>query len=251
MQNTIADFYNDKILTLESEIKKIRRYITYLYLVRLFTFISFATFLKMFFLHRYDYLYLILSLTGLVLFLCAVRLDLRYDQKEKFLSNKLQINKNEVRFLEHQYHERETGDEYNYLNPHLAADFDIFGKGSLFQYLNRTSTKIGKAIFAKRLCQSHLDENLIRERQLAIEELAGKNDFIQDFQTHGMFFTKNDNESANLHSWLNQPAEKNNLLQLLCIVVPLINAVWFALIVFGVFNSGSFHDITLGYVVPF
>jgi len=239
MQNTIADFYNDKILTLESEIKKIRRYITYLYLLRLFTFISFASFLIIFFLHRDDYLYLILSLTSLVLFLCAVRLDLKYDHKEKFLSSKLQINKNEVMFLEHQYHERETGDEYNYLNPHLAADFDVFGKGSLFQYLNRTSTKIGKAIFAKRLCQSQMDENLIRERQLAIEELAGKNDFIQDFQTHGMFFTENDNESANLHSWLNQPAEKNNFLRLLCIVVPLFNAVWIALIVFGVFTLNS------------
>lgn len=245
MQNTIADFYNNKILTLESELKKIKRYLTYLYLLRLITFILFASFLIVFFLHRHDYLYLILSLTGFVMFLCAVRLDLRYDHKERFLSNKLQINKNEVRFLEHQYDKRETGEEYIYLNPHLAADFDIFGKGSLFQYLNRSSTKIGKTKFAKRLCHSQMDENLIGERQLAIEELAGKNDFIQDFQAYGMFFTENDNESANLHSWLDQPAEKNDLLQLLCIVIPLINAVWIALIVFGVFTLNSIALIVL------
>jgi DNA mismatch repair ATPase MutS len=151
----------------------------------------------------------------------------------------LKINQNELYMLEFQYSNRETGETFGTLNPHLAADFDIFGKGSLFQYLNRCSTAIGKNKFAEGLCQSQLSRNLIKDRQQAVNELSKKAEWMQNFQASGMFITESGNETESLQLWLNEPAEKLNILQVLRIVVPLFNFCWIALIFCGLLSINS------------
>lgn len=239
MQQQVYNYYSNRILELESDLKKIRKTISYLYLVRLITFLSFIAFLVLFFQLNNNYLFLILSITSLLLFLFVVKFDLTLVYKEKFLANKLLINKNELKFLEYQYHEHDTGDEYNYLNPHLASDFDIFGNGSLFQYLNRCSTKIGKNKFAESLCKSQHNEQVILKKQEAINELTEKRDFIQNFQAYGMFISENGSELSSLQSWLDESAEKLQLLRILAIIIPLINAAWFTLVAFGILSFNS------------
>lgn len=239
MQDRINEYYKGNISTLESQLKKMQKLFSYFYLIRLFTFISFAAFLVLFFKHNYDGLFLIFSLTSFVLFLSFVKIDLNNRYKERFLSNKLIINKNELNVLDHQYDSRETGEEFGSLNPHLAADFDLFGKGSLFQYLNRCSTKIGKAKFAKGLCQSETDEGLIYEKQEAVRELSGKMEFVQNFQTLGMLICENGGELESLKSWLDQSPEKITLLSGLCVAIPLINVAWISLAVFGTLTINS------------
>jgi len=167
-----------------------------------------------------------------------VKLDLHFDKKKSFLSNKLLINKNELKFMEHIYDDRNPGDEFNSLNNNLAIDFDIFGHGSLFQYLNRCSTKKGNSLLAKVLCHPETDRKIIEEKQISIEELSKNIEFMQNFQAHGMFISENGNELENLQSWMKLPFKKNKFF-LLCTVVPLINLVWISLIVFGVLPLSS------------
>ncbi len=239
MQDTVCNYYNNKILALETDLKKIRRTIAYLYLARFITFLSVIAFFVLFIKFNNNYLYLFFAFISLLLFLFAVKLDLRFVYKEKFFANKLLINKNELKFLNHQYQEREIGDEYNALNPHLAIDFDIFGTGSLFQYLNRCSTKIGKNKLAENLCKSQLNETIIAEKQQAIKELAEKNDFVQDFEAYGMFISENGSELASLQNWLDETTQKLKLLQLLIIIIPFINLIWFTLVAFSLLSIDS------------
>jgi len=164
-------------------------------------------------------------------------LDLAYH--EQLLNHKLQVNKDELNFLDHRYHEHDRGDEYNYLNPHLAADFDIFGNGSLFQYLNRCSTRIGKDRFAQNLCASELNEDIIVKKQQAVMELSGKNELAQNFQAYGKFITENGSELSNLQAWLNEEDEKLRLLQISAYIFPIICFTWIALVVFGSFSVNS------------
>jgi hypothetical protein len=239
MQHKARNYYNSNIKTLESGLKKIRKLFLYLYLMRLVTFISFAVFLVLYFLNGYYSLHIIFSLASLALFLYAVKIDLNYLNKEKFLSNKLVINQTELKFLEHQYDGRQTGIEYIDLNPHLAADFDLFGKGSLFQYLNRCSTGIGKRKLAEGLCQFEKNEKLIKVRQLAVQELSQKKEFIHDFQAYGWFITENGNELTSLQTWLNQPSVKNRWLIFFRIILSLVNFAWIIFIMFNVFTITS------------
>ncbi len=239
MMDRIIEQYNSNISVLESEISKIRKIFSWLYLTRLFTFIAFVTFLALFFQFNYNYLILLLSLACLISFLFTVKIDLNYDYKAKFLTNKLNVNQNELMFLKHHYDDRETGDEYNYLNPHLSADFDLLGKGSLFQYLNRCSTKIGKTRLAEGLCVLEKNESHIKEKQQAIRELSGKIEFIQNFQSYGMFIQENGSEITNLQSWLDQTPEKIKYLQRLSLIMPVIMIGWISLIIAGVFSITS------------
>ncbi|MFH0894919.1 MAG: hypothetical protein V2A54_10840, partial [Bacteroidota bacterium] len=250
MQNSIHNFYNATITALESDIKKVRKILTYLYLIRLFTFLVFGFFLVFAILDSDKTAAIVLSSVSLILFLIAIKYDLQFGYKKRFLQNKLLVNQSELKFLDHQYSERETGEEYNCLNPHLAADFDIFGQSSLYQYLNRCSTRNGKNRFAENLCNSQLDEKIILEKQNAIKELSEKKEFIQDFQAYGMFISESGNELENLQLWLDEPEEKIKTLQILSVAIPLINIAWITLIILGFFSVNALlFPILLSYFV--
>jgi len=239
MLNPILNFYQNQIGALESDLKRKKKINSYLYLVRFLTFVSFVLFLFLFINSQDRNIFLMAATAAAILFFMAVSMDLGNSYRIRFLGYKLNVNKSEIRFLNHQYSERKTGEEYQYLNPHLADDFDLFGMGSLFQYLNRCSTRIGEQRFAETLCKSELDENLITAKQHAIKELSKKNLFTQNFQAYGMFVNEKGSETDSLQSWLNEKAVKLKLLSDLIIAVPLFNAAWIATVVSGFFSVNS------------
>ncbi len=244
MQQPVHNYYNSNIDDLELVIKKIRKKISYFYFIRLIVFIIFIVFFILFFKHN-NYLFLCISFSNLLLFLYVLKQNLSIVYKEKVLSNKLAINKNELKYLEHNYHDKNSGQEYNYINPHLSADFEIFGNGSLFQYLNRCSTIIGKNKFAENLCKSELDAVVIKTKQEAISELSLKNEFTQNFQSYGMLISEDGNELSSLNLWLNETAEKLKLLQILAFAMPLIFIVNLTLAIIGVFSFNALILATL------
>ena len=232
-------FYENTIQFIELVIKKKKKLARGIYLLRFFSFLSIITLLSLVFISSGVYYYLMLTAAFLIIFLLSVSFDTRNNNLIRFLNYKISINKSELRFLDHNYCERKTGEEYQYLNPHLADDFDIFGMGSLFQYLNRCSTRIGEQRFAETLCKSQLDENLITAKQHAIKELSEKTLFTQNFQAYGMFVNEKGSETDSLQSWLNEKAVKLKLLSVLIIAVPLFNAAWIATVVSGFFSVNS------------
>ncbi len=82
-----------------------------------------------------------------------------------------------------------------------SLDLDIFGQGSLFQWINTTNTYFGKLSLKDLL--THLDKERaqIRKRQQAIAELAEKLDWRQRFQVEGMFSQTRTNNPARLINW--------------------------------------------------
>ncbi len=67
-----------------------------------------------------------------------------------------------------------------------TSDLDIFGKGSLFELLNRCATALGNAKLAGWL-QKMAVPQVLRERQSAVEELASKQDWKHNFQALLLF----------------------------------------------------------------
>ena len=83
---------------------------------------------------------MITSLLSLGILMILVNRNLRLEDRISLLSYKVQVNRDELLFLEHNYDRRETGNGFSAINPYLANDFDLFGNGSLYQYLNRCTT---------------------------------------------------------------------------------------------------------------
>jgi DNA mismatch repair ATPase MutS len=238
-KSSCINYYLENVKNLDIQIAKGKKLITYLSVTRLLTFVVFVTFLALYVFHKPISLFLGSSLLGLLSFLFVVKLDLSLVSKLKILENRFALNKEELRYLKHDFNNQYSGVEYKILNPHLVDDFDIFGKGSLFQYLNRCFTKLGKDKLAKDLCRSELDREIIKKKQEAIGELSEKIDFVQDFQAHAMLISETGNELVNLQAWLNEPVSKLKFLKVASVVCPLISCLWIGAVVFGflTFNS--------------
>ena len=242
MQEKVSEHYRTKISSTATELQSIKKTLSRLYLLRLITFLAFVAFLVLFMRsesHSVISVPSVFSVLSVIGFLIAVKLDLKHAFLERFATNQLRLYRTELKILDHQYADRETGAEYSHLNPHLAADFDLFGPGSLFQYLNRCATLGGKQKLAESLCQSRQEEITIREKQQAIRELVEKNEFVAEFQVHGMFINEKGNELEGIKTWIAQPDEKSPLLPVFCVVVPILNICWIALVIAGTFTVNS------------
>ena len=125
-------------------------------------------------------------------------------QKSKLLENLVRLNELEQKALGHDYANFKSGERF--LDPHhpYSYDLDIFGKGSLFQYLNRCGTAIGENKLAELLLTPRSDKKNIDDRQESIKDLCDKIQFRQDFWAHATLEKNNAFELAKLLEWSRQ-----------------------------------------------
>ncbi|PAM96747.1 DNA mismatch repair protein MutS, partial [Flavobacterium sp. IR1] len=111
----------------------------------------------------------------------------------------IRINETEIAVLNRKFHNLPTGEEFE--NPvHLySQDIDLFGKGSFFQYLNRTALTEGSHKLAYILLENNIDG--IEAKQNAIKELAEKADWRQNFSALATL-VHTENRSNVILNWL-------------------------------------------------
>jgi hypothetical protein len=80
----------------------------------------------------------------------------------------------------------DNGNEYRDDNHPYASDLDIFGQGSLFQWINLTQTYLGRKKLRQMLTVPPDPIPIIRERQAAIAELADNLKWRQWFLAFGV-----------------------------------------------------------------
>ena len=89
-----------------------------------------------------------------------------------------------------QYDFSDFDDGKEFVNPsHLyTLDLDVFGEHSLFQYINRTATPIGKLHLANWF-NAHLEnKEAIEHRQEAIHELSTDLEYRQQIRLLGLLY---------------------------------------------------------------
>jgi len=123
---------------------------------------------------------LFLAAIFFIIFVILMRMHSKLQFQRKITETLLDINKNELSYLEKVAIPFENGAEFNDFYHPYAYDLDIFGTHSLFQNLNRTATYIGKKTLAKQ-CLTLLANDEILRNQEAIKELANKLDWRQEF----------------------------------------------------------------------
>ena len=134
------------------------------------------------------------------------------------------INEKEIQFLNHDIQGFDAGEDFQNPEHPYSVDLDIFGSYSFFQYLNRTSTAMGRKRLATMLLYPATHQE-IGLRQAAIAELSTKIDWRQDFLARGINTNDNLSHRDALEKWLAQaPIIKGNrFLEL---------SLWFAPLVF-------------------
>lgn len=126
----------------------------------------------------------IVSILLVIIFVRLLYADLRNKAAIDHVNKLMIINQDELKFLNGNYHDFPTGSEHVPQDHLYANDLDIFGKASLFQFINRTESEMGSRQLAQYL-QFPAEPKLIIDRQVAAKELSQKIEWIQDLQAKG------------------------------------------------------------------
>jgi len=147
---------------------------------------------------------IVASVLLLFIFVRLVSADLKNQSKIEHTNQLIRINENELKFLDGNYYDFPSGSEHIPKEHPYANDLDIFGRASLFQYLNRTTSEPGSTKLAEYL-KSPASKEDIAERQSSVKELSGKVSSIQDLQSLGAKNKITFSTKSRLERWIKEP----------------------------------------------
>ncbi len=170
-----------------------------------------------------------------ILFLWLLKKHKNLENEKLYYENILQINELEKKCCNGDFSNFNGGEIFTDIDHAYSYDIDLFGNGSLFQYLNRTITVLGKEILSNWLSETPLEEEQILDNQVAVNDLSEKLQFRQEFLTIGELYKSEENEEETISNWLNhKPFFANRVLaSILLLVIPLINFTILFLVVFS------------------
>ncbi|MFI8377332.1 DNA mismatch repair protein MutS [Leeuwenhoekiella sp. NPDC079379] len=134
-----------------------------------------------------------------ILFLILVSRHSNLQYKRDFLQQLIQLNETELQVLNRDFHDLPDGEHYkNPLHP-FSLDIDLFGRGSFFQYINRSSLKSGEQKLVELFTANSIEN--IPQKQKAIQELAAHIKWRQNYQATAAL-VKTTTSADSIINWL-------------------------------------------------
>ena len=250
-QENIIATYQQIIQETEQQLQKARKRIRYISLLRLILFVEAVASAIIFWSDGWLKL-IVFTVIPIIAFIWLVQSHNRWFYWKDYLKKKIEINQQELRALQYDFSDFDNGKEY--IDPsHLYTfDLDIFGEHSLFQYINRTSTPIGKQRLANWF-NAHLEEKeAIEQRQEAIRELSSELEFRQQFRLLGLLYKGKPSDTSEIKEWVNSPSDyrKHAFLRILPTAVGIINLLCIGATILG-FLPASISGIVFACFVVF
>lgn len=220
--------YKQRKEKFETDIVRQSRLLNYISLFRLMALVATIWFLVLGIKHQ-GWPFYVASVAMLVLFFYLVTLHNKHVIRRKLMRHLKSLNETELSCLVHKFHHLPDGSEHADPSHPWSHDLDLFGRGSLFQYLNRTSTLRGNAILGEMLCTEPGNTETILQRQEIIQDLKGLMDFRQDFCARGQLIEEKADDLKDITRWLDAPAyiRKKKWLFYLALVVSVLTLTIF------------------------
>jgi hypothetical protein len=219
--NNPIDFYIRKLEEYSSGLTsvslKLRRFAWYRFFSFLLIFLPLA-------LLGAQWLTFALSVLVIVLFFVLVKKNIQLEQKKNKFTALKKLVDDELLALKHSFLHFQNGMEFLNTDHFFSYDLDLFGDGSLFQFLNRTSTIGGRKKLASWFISPSKDKKEIERKQLAVRELSELSEWRLNFLANGNIFDESEEMSCEMRNWsemelgLNHPILVKRLIQ----IVPLI-----------------------------
>ncbi|MFV5690343.1 MutS-related protein [Flavobacterium sp. ZT3R25] len=186
------EVYKAKKTRFSAELITINKKYNSISIFRLFTIVFFLVSMY-YYIKTSEALFIALAVFFFGLFIILMRFHSKLVFQKQIKQALLDINENEISYLERKTIPFENGQEFNDFHHPYAYDLDIFGEHSICQNLNRTATFIGKKTLANQLLTLLPNAGIIRNHK-AIKELSGKLDWRQEFLA--LAKVSNDNKSS-------------------------------------------------------
>ena len=224
MQKNIKEIYEKRKNSNLNKLNKKKRVLTIISFLRLTVFIGWAI-TEYFALTTSNLTSVILVFSVFVLlFTFLIITNEKLLNETKYLKELIKICQNELDLLTGEYKNFDSGLEFINPNHSYTYDLDIFGNSSIFQYLNRTCTIIGKSTLANYLSSPLKGKKELLLRQQAIAELKNKIEWRQNFQAIGNLYSEKKSDKENILNWLNEPLIlfHNKLYKILLFIWPFL-----------------------------
>ncbi len=160
-------FYTSQRDKHQDELQQVKKRLAFLATLRLSIFVGLA--LGVYFLWGTAAIFVVLPL-GIALFLYLVVRFSNVKRNKEYLERLIVINTTELEILARRFYELPDGKEFLKLDHPYAQDLDLFGRGSFYQYANRTTLQQGREVFSNLLLDGYPKD--IAKKQEAIQELA-------------------------------------------------------------------------------
>jgi len=131
----------------------------------------------------------------------------RFEKLKQYYDDLQKVNLNEITSIQTHANMYNDGARFGNEKHFYTSDLDIFGNASLYQLVNRTATSTGNNKLADWFDKPATKPTIL-QRQEAVKEIAGKNDWKLAVQTRLVFAVQQDvNQLKNLFKYLHLPLD--------------------------------------------
>ncbi len=197
-----ANYYTERIAVLEQQLQQLLKKKSILGWLR---FAVVALLIgAIYFLLSLGWMYVAIAASLLLIaFTRLLFTDLRNKSNLENTRHLIAINEDELKALAHNYFHFPTGIEHTPKEHLYANDLDIFGRASLYQYINRTGSEMGGSVLANWLLKP-ADTNTLQQRQKAVKELTDATEWRQQLQAFAKDKKIQTATQHRLQQWLNE-----------------------------------------------
>ncbi|MDV3425840.1 MAG: DNA repair protein [Bacillota bacterium] len=235
--------YTERLRIYKNLINEQSKSIKIIEYLRFFTFlIGLSITIYTFFIKSY-FIGMGIFIVSLAVFIYLVTEHNKAVNKRKYAAALKDINEKSLKRLNGEWKDfKDEGAEFKDSSHNYSDDLDIFGKGSLFQWINSTRTFIGREKLKERLRSPLSNTSDIKMTQQSLQELAADLEWRQQFEAEGMVIP---GQSINLKELYNWAEDRNELytkswLILLIRILPCLTLILITLAYFT-----SFMDFKL------
>ena len=163
------------------------------------------------------------ALAIIVFFLLIVK-HKKISARRTIAKTKMRLNEQEIAFLEEHIFFTDNGSAFQQENHPYAYDLDILGERSLFHYLNRTHTFLGRKLLAERLLSPTPERILDTQKQ--IQALTPDLTWRQTFTAYAQQIDDSEEFYTKLSAWAKAPIKLlSNTMRYTLIALPILLVV--------------------------
>lgn len=171
------EFYQNRLSEINKDLKKLKGRLRLLGSLRLIVFLTIGFGVYFFFGQAIGVVSALV--VGIAVFLFLLSKHTNVKNEFLFVDELRKINERELRHLQGDLTGASTGKEYIFEEHDFNQDIDLFGEGSLFQWMNRTALKNGEKTLAQWFNSNEIDS--IKEKQASVQELKDWSEWRQEY----------------------------------------------------------------------
>ncbi len=170
---------------------------------------------------RYLQVAVLLSMALIGLLAALIKWHTKVKSQLVLASNRVDLITLELSKQEGNFSQMEDGQEFADDHHPYSADLDIFGKKSIFQLINQTTSFFGKQKLAHWLLSISKNQEILK-RQEAARELSQNQEWCLTYRASGIEEHINHQEFSSFKKWFHQSPVllKNSFLKAVIVIIP-------------------------------